>query len=564
MKLSLRTFAAWGRGIWSQPRITLAPIASDVSRRIAIARYLSIVGILIVHNDYKHIWELGDSPFELTKAFLVHGLFRYGLPLLTAISGWLLFAAALDQRYGKLIANKTRTLVIPLIIWNLPLVLAIYLLQRYDLIWHSLGLKFHPFELTHWLNGVLSIFHAPVDYPLYFLRDLFALALLSPIFGFVIRRLPYWGLAVILVIFAFDLDGVLVLHDHLMVTFYIGGLAAVRKWDLKLLDKYAVPLLISLLACSVFIALAKIENIDWLRIIAPFWIWPCFSLIEKSRYADVLVRGSKTSFYLFVTHGPLLTVLWKLYERYEPGRVPYELYWVMAAIFAVAFCHLTLRPFQTIAPGLARLALGNRVAGEDRRLPFSENPMPNLKGKLHFGSLLPSRWDHVPVGIEQVDLRGPLLHVNHKLCEMLGYTREELERLSFRDITHPVDLRNEEKVLARLISGKIRSYSIEKRYLHKDGHAVPVRVTSSQVNGRESGGGYRISIIEDCSGAAGTNAAAISLECSYASRFAALKQLLPDRLHELNETVHRAIAECLAYRERALAHGRSLKLRTMV
>lgn len=559
MRLSLRKFAAWGSGIWSQPRALAAPIASEVSRRIAIARYLSIVGILIVHNDYKPIWEMGDSAFELTKTFLVHGLFRYALPLLTAISGWLLFTAALDQRYGKLIANKTRTLLVPLIIWNLPLVLAIYLLQRYDLIWQSLGLKFYPFELTHWLNGVLSIFHAPVDYPLYFLRDLFVLALLSPIFGFVIRRLPYWGLAVILVIFALDLDGVLVLHDHLMVTFYIGGLAAVRKWDLKRLDKYAVPLLISLLACSVFIAIAKIENIDWLRVLAPFWLWPCFSLIEKSRYADVLVRWSKTSFYLFVTHGPLLTVLWKLYEVYEPisGRVPYGLYWVMAAIFAVAFGHLTLRPFQAIAPGLARLALGNRVAGEDKRPSFLENPMPNLKGKLHFGSLLPSRWDHVPVGIEQVDLRGPLLHVNRKLCEMLGYTREELEQLSFRDITHPVDLRNEEKYLSRLISGKIRSYSIEKRYLHKDGHAVPVRVTSSQVNGSASGGGYRISIIEDCSGAAATDAATISLESSRGSRFAALKRVLPDRLQELNETIHSAIAECLAYRERAPSHDRS-------
>jgi PAS domain S-box-containing protein len=193
---------------------------------------------------------------------------------------------------------------------------------------------------------------------------------------------------------------------------------------------------------------------------------------------------------------------------------------------------------------------------------FLERRALALKGKLHFGSLLPSRWDHVPVGIEQVDLRGPLLHVNRKLCEMLGYTREELERLSFRDITHPVDLRNEEKFLSRLISGKIRSYSIEKRYLHKDGHTVPVRVTSSQVSGRASGGGYRISIIEDCSGAAAADAAAISLECSRASRFGALKQVLPDRLHELNETIHSAIAECLAYRERALSHGRSLKLRT--
>lgn len=170
-----------------------------------------------------------------------------------------------------------------------------------------------------------------------------------------------------------------------------------------------------------------------------------------------------------------------------------------------------------------------------------------------------SAWECAPIGIEQVDLRGQLLRVNNRLCEMLGYSREELEKLSFRDITHQADLRSEEELLSRLLAGKIRSYSIEKGYLHKDGHHVPVRVTSSQVHGSAANGGYRISIIEEIrhSYDAAPPQVMGSVEPGTAKHFS-----LPWQW-KLNEAIHRAILECHAYRDRSLSHGGSLRLRTM-
>lgn len=198
-----------------------------------------------------------------------------------------------------------------------------------------------------------------------------------------------------------------------------------------------------------------------------------------------------------------------------------------------------------------------------------ERRVLDLKGRLKLGSLAnclaPSPWEQVPIGIEQVDLRGPLLHVNRGLCEMLGYSREELKRLSFRDITHSDDLASEEKLLSQLIAGEIRSYSIEKRYLHKNGTPTPVRVTSSQVSHSGARDGYRISIIEDIArDGAAFEVLARTLEQGTAGRFAALKRVLPDRWKELNGTIRNAIAESIAYRTRARAHGGSLKLRTML
>jgi PAS domain S-box-containing protein len=83
------------------------------------------------------------------------------------------------------------------------------------------------------------------------------------------------------------------------------------------------------------------------------------------------------------------------------------------------------------------------------------------------------------VGIKQLDPTGRLLEVNDKLCDILGYSREELLHLALADITHPEDLAREQAKLARLLAREIPSYSIEKRCLRKDGRVIWVRATSS-------------------------------------------------------------------------------------
>jgi PAS domain S-box-containing protein len=102
--------------------------------------------------------------------------------------------------------------------------------------------------------------------------------------------------------------------------------------------------------------------------------------------------------------------------------------------------------------------------------------------------------EQAAVGIEMLDLDGRYLQGNHKLSEMLGYSEDDLHTLTFAQITNPEDLRREQPLLNQLLAGEIPSYSIEKRYLHKDGHEVWVRVTSSMARVSNP---YRISIIED-------------------------------------------------------------------
>jgi PAS domain S-box-containing protein len=103
-------------------------------------------------------------------------------------------------------------------------------------------------------------------------------------------------------------------------------------------------------------------------------------------------------------------------------------------------------------------------------------------------------YEQAAIGIEMLSLDGRLLRGNGTLCRILGYDQQELQQRRFSDITHLEDLPWELSLLEDLLAGRIPSYTIEKRYLHKDGHSVWARVTSSLARVAKP---YRISIIED-------------------------------------------------------------------
>ena len=103
-------------------------------------------------------------------------------------------------------------------------------------------------------------------------------------------------------------------------------------------------------------------------------------------------------------------------------------------------------------------------------------------------------YEQAAVGIEMLNLDGRFLRGNAMLSEILGYSQKELQCLNFASITYPDDLVRELPLLEDLLARRIGHYTIEKRYLRKDGQGVWVRVTSSLANVQEP---YRISIIED-------------------------------------------------------------------
>ncbi|GAA5509641.1 PAS domain S-box protein [Novipirellula caenicola] len=108
-----------------------------------------------------------------------------------------------------------------------------------------------------------------------------------------------------------------------------------------------------------------------------------------------------------------------------------------------------------------------------------------------------STFEQVAMGIAHVSPIGKWLRVNKGLRDILGYSEEELLQSTFQDLTHPDDLNADMDNVQFLLDGRIESYSMEKRYIRKDGSLVWGKLTVSLVRDVIGNPKHFIAVIED-------------------------------------------------------------------
>ena len=108
-------------------------------------------------------------------------------------------------------------------------------------------------------------------------------------------------------------------------------------------------------------------------------------------------------------------------------------------------------------------------------------------------------FENAAVGIAHVHPDGRWLRVNDRLCQIVGYSREELLARTFQDITHSDDHTADRRCRRRLKSGEIASTRLERRYIHKDGHVIWVNLTLATQHADDGAPLYFITVIEDIS-----------------------------------------------------------------
>lgn len=106
-------------------------------------------------------------------------------------------------------------------------------------------------------------------------------------------------------------------------------------------------------------------------------------------------------------------------------------------------------------------------------------------------------FDQVAVGMAHITPDGRWLRVNQRFCDMVGYTRAELLKLTFEDLAPPEDVATDVENFQRLLEGEITSYHREKRYLRKDGGLVWANLISTLVRDSAGAPTHFVSVIED-------------------------------------------------------------------
>ncbi|MDQ2697038.1 MAG: EAL domain-containing protein [Pseudomonadota bacterium] len=144
-------------------------------------------------------------------------------------------------------------------------------------------------------------------------------------------------------------------------------------------------------------------------------------------------------------------------------------------------------------------------------------------------------FEQAAVGITHVAPDGRWLRVNQKFCAIVGYTAEELVQRRFQDLTHADDLDADLEHRRRLFGGEIQTYSLEKRYLRRDGSDIWVNVTVSLLRDPAGEPKYSITVVEDI-----TERRRYEEQLEHQANYDALTEL-PNR-NLLNDRLRQAIA----------------------
>jgi PAS domain S-box-containing protein len=102
-----------------------------------------------------------------------------------------------------------------------------------------------------------------------------------------------------------------------------------------------------------------------------------------------------------------------------------------------------------------------------------------------------------PLGMAMVDKDFRAIMANATLCQMLGYTKEELTKLSFPDFTHPQDIEKDVCLARQIMGGEIPSYKIEKRFVKKNKEILSVALTASAIHDESGKFLCGLSMVED-------------------------------------------------------------------
>lgn len=307
----------------------------EVSQRMNMLRFLMIFGVVVLHTPpYLPLGGLPITFFDYFKAFFQGAVFRTTVPILTFISAYLVFASGLDRTPLKLYKKKFDSLVVPFMFFNFSLVIVTWIAQRYFNI--HIFRELLDIEIMEWMDAVFGLRDSPVNYPLHFLRNLVVLVLVAPLLGKLLRSAPYVGLVVVFCIAHFNLDGMILLRDNMLIMFYLGGMAALLGVNMLALDKYRVPALVIFCIACMAVVVLRVKDLNYLVYASPFLVWPAASLLTNTRVGIWMTRMSSYSFFIFLAHAPVLAAAWFVYKPYQTV-IPTPLFWFVTPVLVVAF-----------------------------------------------------------------------------------------------------------------------------------------------------------------------------------------------------------------------------------
>lgn len=342
------------------------------SQAIDALRFPMAVAVVFIHSGLRNSlgWDSQNDFLSNLLVIVINSILPAAVPLFFLISGFLFFLKMEHMSktwYLFQMKKKIRTLLLPYMCWNL-LAIPIFILCVHDKNILSVfeNIKVGDFFLLFWAyNGPY-----PLDLPLWFVRDLFILMLLSPIIYCALRKCKYLFLIIIALLYLFVEKQLCGLSSTGLLYFSIGAFFSLSK-DKQLFNigRNAKGMIMLFFVGAIILRYFYYDKF-WIQrfyaFVLTFVIYQVFYICVQNRWVKVEPLLSKSSFFIFAAHYLCVYGYSTALLRYIiPSSVSFFLTGEMKIMLSVALCcsicfALYLFLYKSF-PKLAGLLTGGRM-----------------------------------------------------------------------------------------------------------------------------------------------------------------------------------------------------------
>ena len=327
--------------------------------------------------DKRELYSFSDGICDCFRVLFSQGLCRVAVPIFFLISGYLFFLNLQEWEkkiWLKKVKRRVRTLVIPYLLWNIiAMLFTFFLLFRFWLL--KGGEK--P-DIVAWFDSIggLASFYcndtgSPFNYPLWFVRNLIILVIISPIIYYYVKKFRFWGLSILAILYMLDFwPSITGLESTGFMFFSLGALFSIFSIDFSIIARksllYVVPVSIVVLGLMLVTFGDRIDL--WQYIHRLFTIVGSFAMIGLTVYLFekkvIFVKPllSDSSFFIYAGHSFVLSAIQDIINKSSLPNTQFVLLlkYFFAPFITIAILLLIYLVMKKITPKTLALITGGR------------------------------------------------------------------------------------------------------------------------------------------------------------------------------------------------------------
>lgn len=357
-----------------------------LSNTIAFVRFPLIMAIVLIHtyiSDQPNVGGVimipsGKFPaFDTFEYFLRQCIAELAVPTFFLMSGFLFFYKTNSftlEKYEYKLKKRFHSLLIPYIVWNLIYMVYMILVQTLVPSMTSpdrkmiLDYSMIDFLDSFWHYDGVS-YGGPIYGPLWFIRDLIVLVILSPIFYYVIKKTKYLFILLISLLY---IAGIGLLTPGLgmqsILFFCIGAYYSINKKNLVCMKDSHIYILLFIGIILLFLDITLRGNVinaylhRMFIVIMTLILLPMVSkFVAKTNNKSLYPLLAESSFFVYVTHRFIITLPNKFWVLLVPvNSFTASLALILIPIVVSLICFLIYLILKRISPKFAAFLIGGR------------------------------------------------------------------------------------------------------------------------------------------------------------------------------------------------------------